>query len=221
MLELDHFFVCVANESIVVKILTDFGLELSQRQVHLGQGTANRIAFFDNAYLELLLKNSDRNLQSKPVQTISLWQRMRWQETNASPFGVAFRFAQNAEQSISIETIDYDAPFLPDGITIPVATPQNSIREPLIFFSLIAQAPIEQDKIDASLLQQKGRQRKLTGIKITTLPHNPSPQLQWFRERQLISVVEGTEHHAELEWDNGKAKQAYDFRPLLPLSIRW
>ena len=199
MLELDHFFVGVADEFAAVQALTDFGLNFAPRQIHSGQGTANRIAWFDNAYLELLLRNRDRDLQSQPVQTVSLWERMRWQETGASPFGMAFRFSRNVEQDIPVETIDYDAPFLPPGISIPVATPQNSIQEPLIFFSLVAKAPIEQNKIDASLLKHKGSQRKLTAIKITTPISNLSSQLQWFSDRNLISVVRGNKHHAELE----------------------
>ena len=218
MLELDHVFICISDELNVTHALTEFGLNLSSRQIHKGQGTANRCAFFDNAYLELLLRDSDRDLQSKQVEAVSLWERMRWKNTNASPFGVSFRFTET-KQNIPVATTPYDAPFLPKGITIPVATPQDSIHEPLIFFSLV-EAPSEQNLPDRSLLKHRGSQHKITGLKITTPFSERSQQLQWFSDRNLISVRVGNEHHVELELDGGKTQQIANFN-LLPLSIKW
>ena len=221
MLELDHIFVCVADENNAVRTLTKFGLNLSPRRIHSGQGTANRVAFFDNAYLELLLQNNDEDLQSQVVQTVSLWERMQWKYTGASPFGVAFRFIADVEPHIPIPTRPYDAPFLPPGISMPIATPQDYIREPLIFFSLVAEAPINLDRIKPSSLEHKGSHHQLTKVEITTLAADLSPQLQWFCDRQLLSIDRGQEHHAELEWDYAKSGHRFDFRPILPFSIRW
>ena len=220
MLELDHIFICISDELNVTRTLTEFGLNLSSRQLHKGQGTANRCAYFDNAYLELLLRDSDRDLQSKQVEAVSLWERMRWRNTNASPFGVSFRFTET-KQNIPVATRPYDAPFLPEGITIPVATPQDSIYEPLVFLSLVAKAPIEQNLPNRSLLKHRGDQHKITGLKITTPFYERSQQLQWFSDRDLISVRVGNEHHVELELDSGKTQQIANFNPILPLSIKW
>ena len=221
MLELDHVFICVSDEPNVTRTLTEFGLNLSSRQIHQGQGTANRCAFFDNAYLELLVRDDDRDLQSKQVKAVSLWKRMRWRDTNASPFGVSFRFTEMTEQNIPIATRPYNAPFLPKGITIPVATPQDSVYEPLIFLSLVAKAPIEQNLPNRSLLKHNNSQHQITGLKITTLTCEQSEQLQWFCDRDLISVRVGNKHHAELELDNNTEGQIINFNPVLPLSIRW
>ena len=109
---------------------------------------------------------------------------------------------------------------MPKGITIPVATPQDSIHEPLIFFSLVAKAPSEQNLPDRSLLKHRGSQHKITGLKITTPFSERSQQLQWFSDRNLISVRVGNEHHVELELDGGKTQQIANFN-LLPLSIKW
>jgi hypothetical protein len=50
MLELDHIFVCVPDELDITNIPSEFGLNFSARRIHQGQGTANRCAFFNNAY---------------------------------------------------------------------------------------------------------------------------------------------------------------------------
>ena len=222
MLELDHVFVCVSEELNIVNTLTDFGLNLSARQIHQGQGTANRCAFFNNAYLELLLHNNNQELQSRAVQAISLGERMQWKKTKASPFGVAFRFEKDTEQNIPMKTWSYDAPFLPDGVTIPIITPLNSIQEPLLFLSLMTKPPIERKSVHCSALEHRGNKRLLTQVKITTSSDQKlSKQLQWFCDRDLVSIAQGAEHHAELEWDNGKERQIFDFRPILPLSIRY
>src|SRR2546423_1508425 len=89
------------------------GLQFGRRRIHQGQGTANACAFFDNAYLELLWRHDDDELQSEVVRPLGLWERVRWRETGASPFGVAFR---PEDDNVPIETWPYDAPFLPEGI---------------------------------------------------------------------------------------------------------
>ena len=220
MLELDHIFVCVPNERELNESLANSGLNLSARRVHHGQGTANRCAFFDNAYLEFLLRDRDEDLQSESVQSVSLWERMQWRNTRASPFGIAFRFVSN-KHDFPVETRPYYAPFLPNGASIPVATPFNSIQEPLIFFSLVTKKPIEKFALNSSSLEHRGSRHLLTKIEITSPYSNFSEQLQWFCREKLVYISQGKSHHAELELDNGREEQSLDFRPVLPLSIRW
>jgi len=90
-LAVDHVFICVENPHAAERALADFGLQFGRRRIHQGQGTANACAFFDNAYLELLWRHDDDDLQSEVVRPLGLWERVRWRETGASPFGVAFR----------------------------------------------------------------------------------------------------------------------------------
>ena len=220
MLELDHIFVCVPNERELIDSLANSSLNLSARRIHRGQGTANRCAFFDNAYLEFLLRNNDEDLQSESLQSVSLWERMQWRNTGASPFGIAFRFVSN-QHDFPVETRPYYAPFLPNGASIPIATPLNSIREPLIFFSLVTQKPIEKFTLDSSYLKHQGSRRLLTKIEITSPYSNFSEQFQWFCREKLVYISQGKSHHAELELNNGREEQSLDFRPILPLSIRW
>src|SRR5688572_25058020 len=63
-MDLDHLFICVDDAAAAERILTEFGLQFGLHAVHPGQGTANASAFFENAYLELLIRNDDEQLQS-------------------------------------------------------------------------------------------------------------------------------------------------------------
>src|SRR5258705_3967562 len=95
-LAFDHVFICCENPQVAERALSDFGLQFSRRRIHGGQGTANASAFFDNAYLELLWRHDDDELQSEVVAPVGLWQRVRWRETGASPFGISFRPQRDA-----------------------------------------------------------------------------------------------------------------------------
>jgi len=83
-LELDHVFICVEEATGAERALADFGLQFGLRAVHGGQGTANACAFFDNAYLELLSRHDDQELQSPAVRPLALWERVRWRQTGAT-----------------------------------------------------------------------------------------------------------------------------------------
>ena len=90
-MELDHVFVCVDDPLAAEATLADFGVTFGLHAIHTGQGTANACAFFDNAYLELLWRHDDGGLQSEAVRPVALWERVRWRQTGASPFGIALR----------------------------------------------------------------------------------------------------------------------------------
>src|SRR5258708_38002962 len=72
-LAVDHVFICVENPHAAERALADFGVQFGRRRIHQGQGTANACAFFDNAYLELLWRHDDDELQSEVVRPLGLW----------------------------------------------------------------------------------------------------------------------------------------------------
>ncbi|MFP4441235.1 MAG: hypothetical protein ACLFVO_28720 [Chloroflexaceae bacterium] len=52
--ELDHLFVTLPPEAPGIELVLALGLREGTRNVHPGQGTANRRIFFRNAMLEFL-----------------------------------------------------------------------------------------------------------------------------------------------------------------------
>src|SRR2546427_4313827 len=158
-----HVFICVENPHAAKRALADFGVQFGRRRIHQGQGTANACAFFDNAYLELLWRHDDDELQSEVVGPVGLWQRVRWRETGASPFGIAFR-PEGGE--VPVETWPYLAPFLPAGANLPIVTPRFRWQEPLTFISLTSQAPATSPLERQPPLDHRGGHHRLTAVTI-------------------------------------------------------
>src|SRR5438093_11692644 len=118
-LTFDHVLICSENPAEAERALADFGLQFSRRRIHRGQGTANACAFFDNAYLELLWRHDDDELQSEVVRPLGLWERAPSRETGAPPLGVASR---SEHGDVPIDTSPYDARLLPQSTNIPTVT---------------------------------------------------------------------------------------------------
>lgn len=209
---LDHLFICVDDASAAQEALVAFGLQFGLHSFHPGQGTANSCAFFDNVYLELLWPHDDRELQSETVRPLALWERLHWRQSGASPFGVAFRGNGDA-----VKTWHYDAPFLPSGIGLPIVTPQRMPNEPLIFL-----IPDNSPTRLASAMEHRGKRRTITGVTLSGPNVSPNP-FRALEPQNLAQFVltTGAEHLLELEWDNRSAGQSWDFRPTLPLVVRW
>ena len=218
-LSLDHVFICPENPQAAERELTGFGLQFSRRGIHRGQGTANACAFFDNAYLELLWRHDDGELQSEVVGRVGLWQRVRWWETGASPFGVAFRPENNV---VPVETWPYEAPFLPVGANIPIVTPRFRWREPLTFISLVSQAPVTLPPEWKPPLDHRGGRHLVTAVTLYSPgAFETSVGLAELCRLGLLAYKPAGEHYLELKWDRARCCESHDFRPTLPLVLRW
>jgi hypothetical protein len=212
--ELDHVFICVEEMATAEQALADFGIHFSLRAVHGGQGTANACAFFDNAYLELLSRHDEQELQSPAVQPLALWERIHWRQTGASPFGIAFR---TEKVELAINTWPYEAAFLPPGKNIPIVTAPNAVDEPLVFL-IPATLPIRWRSPQA----HRGKHRRLTrvavlGPRVSAL----SADVSGLCDREVLAVGQAPEHRLELDWDGGGSGESHDFRPTVPLVLRW
>jgi Glyoxalase-like domain len=213
-LELDHVFICVEETATAEHMLSDFGIQFGLRAVHGGQGTANACAFFDNAYLELLSPHDDRELQSTTVRPLALWERIHWRQTGASPFGIAFR-SESVEPAFN--TWPYEAPFLPPGNKIPIVTAPNAAHEPLLFL-ILATLPIRLGSPDA----HRGRHRRLTRVGVSRPRGSELPgDVRSLCARSVLQIWPASEHRLDLEWDSGGFGESHDFRPTLPLVLRW
>jgi hypothetical protein len=132
--EIDHVFVFTALDAVEeIATLAQAGRVESNRRRHTGQGTSNVCYCFDNAYLELLWAVDADELAAPSVARTGLAERSRWRETGASPFGIALRPAEPGD--LPFETWDYEAPFLPAGLSLPVATASDDAAQPMVFQS--------------------------------------------------------------------------------------
>jgi hypothetical protein len=90
-LELDHVFMFVEPDfvdSADHAALRRFGLTVEFGRVHVGQGTANRLALFPDHYLEFLWLADRGEAERNPLR---LDRRADWRTTHNDPFGVCLR----------------------------------------------------------------------------------------------------------------------------------
>ncbi|MDZ8186590.1 MAG: hypothetical protein RMX96_17290 [Nostoc sp. ChiSLP02] len=221
-LELDHIFVCVKPEAPPAELLTTFGLIEGTRRIHRGQGTANVCFFFENAYLELLWLFDTHEIQSPLVRLTGLWERCRWQETQACPFGIAFRSTALDLGKIPFSTWDYHAKYLPPEASIPIATNSDNLSEPLIFIS-----PTNKKPIDYALERQLPLVHKVGFKEITALQvilpstQNFSPEVRTLIELGLVQFSQGNFYQVQIKFDNGKKGNLQDFGSELPILFKW
>lgn len=124
-----HVFVFVTPGAPEAGALEAAGLRESFRRAHPGQGTANACWCFDNAYLELLWVDDPAAVSGPATARTRLAERAHWRETGASPFGIAVRGAA------PFAAWDYRPPYLPAGMSIPVALSSEDPRQPFLFRS--------------------------------------------------------------------------------------
>ena len=102
-LELDHVLVWVDRGAPEAERLLDFGLTEGAPNVHRGQGTANRRFFFCNAMLELIWVDDETEARREPASRLRIWERWRYRETGASPFGLCVRRPPEATGPLPFE----------------------------------------------------------------------------------------------------------------------
>jgi hypothetical protein len=204
---LDHCYICVEDPTMAEQLLTDFGLQFTLHAEHPGQGTRNACAFFENAYFELLICVDANLLESPVVGPLGLRERFDWRCSGASPFGVAFRGA-----SSGLETWPYHAPFLPDGLHLPIATPTGRPDLPMIFL-IPPHLPIQLRSATA----HRGAPRNLTRLDI----YGPRMPADLVPANAVLAAHTAPSHHLQMQWDHGIEGRSHDFRPALPLTIHW
>jgi len=213
----DHLFIMTSVDAPEAARLAALGLIEGSRNVHPGQGTANRRFFFQNFMLELLWVNDENaDVISEPVRRTRLL--ARWRDHSACPFGICF-LPEKAGTSAPFAGWPY-RPEYARGTTIHVAS-EAALSEPMWFyFDSLTPRQMCAIREKEPTIHPLGV-RELTSIRITvpTPPHS-EPSVFAARE-QLVDFGSGSKHVAELTFDDGASGRHVDLRPGLPLVIRW
>ncbi|MEL6436776.1 MAG: VOC family protein, partial [Pseudomonadota bacterium] len=135
-IELDHIFWMVPKADVagVTDQLGALGLRESYRRRHPGQGTANVCFCFENAFLEVLWLEDEAEARSAPIARTLLAERATGK---ANQFGVCWR------GDAGLPMWAFAPPYLPPGVTIPIAIASDDPELPLLFSFPRAKPPIE------------------------------------------------------------------------------
>lgn len=167
MTQIDHVFVFPRDIDGLRQRLEDAGLVPSFSRAHPGQGTANLCYCFENTYLELLWVEDPTAGQDPQVARTALMKRGSG-DGSVCPVGVAWR--DDGAGPLDIETWDYAPPFLPPGVSIPVATESDDPAAPFLFRSPGTHPPAEWTDGRAGALQ---RGAGLGAVACITLQYPP------------------------------------------------
>lgn len=220
-MEIDHIFICTETKAQVGDLLVDFGLIEGSSNTHPGQGTANRRFYFHNMMLELLWMEDLEEIQSERTQPMRLYERCLLNNNAVSPFGIGFRPTAGNEEAALFTAWDYHPIFLPELLRYQVAD-DTTLSEPMYFYMSFAK---RQDK--ATLAKREPMEHKVPLKEVTAVKIHVNQKLELSKaaliinQLQGLSIVKDNEHLIELEFDYGTQNQTKDFRPALPLLIKW
>ena len=216
--ELDHIFICTSIGAGEADRLITFGLAEGSPNVHQGQGTGCRRFFFHNAHLELLWVENPAETQSNLIRPTYLWERWSGRTGGACPFGLCFRPAGQGVADVPFSASDYRPPYLPESLSLAIATNVNVLTEPMLCYLAFAQRPDSYPTPKRPPLEHAAGLSEITRVELVG-PHvrNASPELKAVASAGIVQLRSGTECFVELGFDGESHSKITDFRPNLPL----
>ncbi len=221
--ELDHVFLWTALDAPEADLLVDFGLTEGPSNVHPGQGTANRRFFFHNATLELLWVHDAEQAQSARTYPTRLWERWHGRGREASPFGICLRPRQRETTALPFPAWAYKPDYMPAPWVIHVGENAAVLAEPLLFYLVFGRRPDRVDKADSHhLLNHAAGFREVTALRLSNMQYGPlSPALHAVVQTGIIAMLPDSQYVMEIGFDGETHGEVMDFRPALPLALRW
>lgn len=220
--EFDHLFICTDIGACEADRLVSFGLVEGTSNTHPGQGTANRRFFFRNAMLELLWVHDTEEAKSEPVRPTRLWERWTNRKDGACPFGVCLRPATSDGDTVAFSSWAYRPPYLPETLSIAVATNSDLLTEPMLFQIPFGKRPDQYPTEKAQPLKHHVSLREITRVELVSpTADNPSLEFQAAIDTNQVNLRGGAEYYVKLGFDGEVQGQQVDFRPELPLIVSW
>lgn len=213
-MDIDHVFIRASRAAPEADLLHAAGFTEGSGNRHPGQGTANRRFFFRNAFVELLWVDDETEAAGPATRRTQLKERLGGTDDGVSPFGICFRPGIGAA-SAPFPVWDYTPAYLPPGMAIGIGD-HVPLQEPLWFYFERGQAPQGQP------LDHANGACSITRVTVT-LPHAQplSDAARAAAQTGLVELIDGAQHAMEIEFDGGASGRRLDFRPALPLIVRF
>lgn len=211
-LGLDHFFILTDPGAPQAELLSDIGLIEGSRNDHSGQGTSNRRFFFANSMLELLYVRDVNEAVDGPGSRLHIVERIK--DDYASPFGLIFKSPSNSSNK-PFSGWRYYPSYLHANEHFLIGENSELLEEPLCVY-----VPFDFSMTDDQP-QSEYPFTNVTEIRMSVPVREPSSTLEKIGECESVSLQIGKSHLLEVIINNEKEGQYFDFRPQLPLNIRY
>jgi hypothetical protein len=219
-LELDHVFVVCGPGAPELDPLLRLGFSEGAPNVHPGQGTSCRRLFFENAFLECLWLRDAHEAAGPLIAGTHLAERCS-PGSGWNPFGLCFRPSAGAPLRLPFPTWEYRPPYLPPGLSIPMAMNAGRAEEPLVFALPFGQRPDALPEGKRQPLVHVSGARALTRLVLHQPAEEGSDTLRAVAATGLVTLRTSPAFLLELELDGARQGQTADLRPACPLVLRW
>ncbi len=211
-MRLDHFFILTEKFAPEAELLTEFGLVEGMPNDHPGQGTANRRFFFSNTTLELLYVRDPNEADEGPGQRLRIPERAS--NRDASPLGLVMRCDGDSEEP-AFPGWRYQPVYFDAGVSFLVGENSDCLVEPLCICMPNNPPPgSPQQQSEAPFIE-------VTAIRLHVPVDRPSSVLDAIARVEGIHVQPNSPHCLEIAFGHEAEGKQRDFRPGLPLKIRW
>jgi hypothetical protein len=220
--ELDHIFILTTIDAPGAARLVESGLTEGAPNTHLGQGTACRRFFFDNAYLELVWVHDEAEAKSEQVRPTRLWDRWLGRDGEVCSMGFCFRPGQPETANVPFAGWEYRPPYLPNPLCIHIASNVDLLTEPMLCYLAFAKRSDRYAVAKRQPLEHPAGLREITRAELVS-PHadSLSPSLRGLVGASLMRLRPGTRYLVELGFDGESQGNKADCRPELPLVLYW
>jgi len=233
LFKLDHILIWVENEAPEIEFFKENGFTSIISGSHSQQGTSGKYLFFLNFYIELLYISDNveafENIEKFGCNYI---ERSNWRLNHtSSPFGLALKMETFDKEEIPFAYTEYKADWMKDDGLL-MADNNKNLSAPLVF---VLRPKMEfpcYHSIDEMLLENKPEDFKknhihengiktLTSYNIYINPGVETSKLINYLNTNGINILKGDRNCIELFFDNGITNKEIDFRPKLPLIIKY
>ena len=220
----DHVWIMVSPNAPERDALKRAGFQISPDvNRHDGQGTASITVEFENAYLELMWPDTTVSVAPGLERAAEKFrQRMLWRSSGWCPIGVGLRRATPSDDPLPLPTWSWTAEWMPKGSKMEMLTPRDDTRSPALFIEPRAMADIDEQAARASRYRHPIGTRQITAIQLLSpKTYEPIAALTYLQTQGVLNTKQGDQWLLELTFDGGRRKSSKDFRPDLPLVIRY
>lgn len=195
---------------------------------HDGQGTASATVEFENGFFEMIWPDDSVAVAGTGARGKQRFiERMNWRTNRTSPFGIALRPTASTPATFPFETWEVRSEWMEPGTALVMMTPRGSRA---ISIAIHPHGTDEGANLraiaaggaQAAMFLHPNGARRITSLRVVAdgadgLP----PSADFVRTAGAAELVAGNEWLMELTLDRGRAGREKDFRPTMPLVMRW
>jgi hypothetical protein len=232
LFQLDHLFIWADKDALEIELFRKNGFTSIISGNHFKQGTSGKYIFFLNFYIELL-NISDSVEAYKNIETFgcNYIERSNWRLNNSSPFGLGIKMKPFNKNNILFDYTEYKAIWM-RGTGLLMADNNKNLFDPLVFVLYPNMEFPCYNSIDDMLIDDKPDDFKknhihengiksLTSYKIYINSEVEQSKIFDSLFKNGIEILKSNENMVELVFDNEINNKKIDFRPILPLIIKF